>query len=361
MKNNKKEEEKPKNHLALYRKYRPSRFEDMLGQESVLQTLQNAIKQNKIYHAYIFSGDRGTGKTTAARIFAKEIGCSPDDIFELDAASNNSVENIRLLIDSTQASTFGSRYKVYILDEAHMLSKSAFNALLKTLEEPPEHVIFILATTDRHKLPATIISRCQDIRFSSPSIATLVKHIENISKEEGYHVAKEAEEEIARAGKGSFRDTLGVLEKILNSANKSDISKEDVDNILGIIDENKIFKLLESVCKKDTESVLRSINELSLETDDMIEKAYISLIKMFELALYFRLVREKEAQKFLYDKIGEDLVENLNGLANLYPKIISSTNLYKLLDIEKDIIGSMSLKGSILNLGLLRIIEEDIT
>jgi DNA polymerase-3 subunit gamma/tau len=355
---NTKEENKP-NHLALYRKYRPDNFKDVIGQELALETLQNSIKQDKIYHAYIFSGDRGTGKTTVARIFAKEIGSTKDDIYELDAASNNSVDDIRLLTEAAQSSTFGSRYKVYILDEAHMLSKSAFNALLKTLEEPPAHVIFILATTDKHKLPNTIVSRCQEINFASPEIKTLEKLIEKVSKKEERILDKESINLIARQGKGSFRDTLGILEKVFSTIKENNINKEQVENIFGIVNEKEIFTILESVCEKDINKLLTHFENLNLETSQSIEAAYVETVKMMEHALFLRLIKEEEIKKIFDKKIGEDMIKKLRELSIKYGSIVSSSNLYKLLQIEKDLnTNNVEIKKTILIAGLIRIIEE---
>ena len=357
MKNTK--EENKLNHLALYRKYRPDNFKDVIGQELALETLQNSIKQNKIYHAYIFSGDRGTGKTTVARIFAKEIGSTKDDIYELDAASNNSVDDIRLLTEAAQSSTFGSRYKVYILDEAHMLSKSAFNALLKTLEEPPAHVIFILATTDKHKLPNTIVSRCQEINFASPEIKTLEKLIEKVSKKEDRTLDKESINLIARQGKGSFRDTLGILEKVFSTIKENNINKEQVENIFGIVNEKEIFTILESVCEKDINKLLTHFENLNLETSQSIEAAYVETVKMMEHALFLRLIKEEEIKKIFDKKIGEDMIKKLRELSLKFGNIVSSSNLYKLLQIEKDLnTNNVEIKKTILIAGLIRIIEE---
>ena len=357
MKNTK--EENKLNHLALYRKYRPDNFKDVIGQELALETLQNSIKQNKIYHAYIFSGDRGTGKTTVARIFAKEIGSTKDDIYELDAASNNSVDDIRLLTEAAQSSTFGSRYKVYILDEAHMLSKSAFNALLKTLEEPPAHVIFILATTDKHKLPNTIVSRCQEINFASPEIKTLEKLIEKVSKKEDRTLDKESINLIARQGKGSFRDTLGILEKVFSTIKENNINKEQVENIFGIVNEKEIFTILESVCEKDINKLLTHFENLNLETSQSIEAAYVETVKMMEHALFLRLIKEEDIKKIFDKKIGEDMIKKLRDLSLKFGNIVSSSNLYKLLQLEKDLnTNNVEIKKTILVTGLIRIIEE---
>lgn len=345
-------------HLALYRKYRPQEFKEVLGQDLAIQVLETAIEQDKIYHAYIFAGDRGTGKTTVARIFAKNIGCSQDDIFELDAASNNKVEDIRLIIDATQASTFGSRYKVYILDEAHMLSRSAFNALLKTLEEPPSHVIFILATTDKYKIPDTIISRCQEINFASPDIKSLEKLITSVSKKEGIEVDSVAKKKIAEEGRGSFRDTLSVLEKILNTLNKKEISLEDVKEIFGTVEDDEIFNVLEAITEKNVYKLLTSLNNLKLETSQIVDRVYVEIVKMFELALFMRYLTLEEAKEIFMGQEGEKLIRKTKALAEKHPKVISSGNLYSLLEIEKELNQNSNLKKSILKTGLIRILEN---
>lgn len=345
-------------HLALYRKYRPQEFKEVLGQDLAIQVLETAINQDKIYHAYIFAGDRGTGKTTVARIFAKNIGCSQDDIFELDAASNNKVEDIRLIIDATQASTFGSRYKVYILDEAHMLSKSAFNALLKTLEEPPSHVIFILATTDKHKIPDTIISRCQEIDFASPDIKNLEKLITSVSKKEGIEIASDAKKKIAEEGRGSFRDTLSVLEKILNTLNKKEISIEDVKEMFGTVGDDEVFNILEAIAEKNVHRLLTSLNNLKLETSQIVDRVYVEIVKMFETALFMRYLDIEEAKEIFGAQVGEKLLKKTKTLAEKHPKVVSSSNLYSLLEIEKELNQNSNLKKSILKTGLVRILES---
>ena len=324
-------DEKIERHLALYRKYRPESFKDVLGQENALKTLENSIKQNKIYHAYIFSGDRGTGKTTVARIFAKEIGSTKDDIFELDAASNNSVDDIRLLTEAAQASTFGSRYKVYILDEAHMLSKPAFNALLKTLEEPPAHVVFILATTDKHKLPSTIISRCQEINFISPGIKILEEIISKVSKQEEKSLDKESINLIAKQGKGSFRDTLGILEKVFNTIGKDEIQIKDVQRVLGLTASEEVFEILESLCNSNKKGLIEKIEEMNLDTSESVMNIYVQLVKMFEYGLLIRFLKDDEAKKIFNGKIGEDLIAKLRAMSVVNIKILSAANLYKLL------------------------------
>jgi DNA polymerase-3 subunit gamma/tau len=188
-------------HIALYRKYRPETFDDVLGQDAIVASLKHAIAQEKVSHAYLFAGSRGTGKTSIARIFARALGTSANDIYEIDAASHNGVDEIRELRDGVATLPFDSKYKVYILDEVHMLSKPAFNALLKTLEEPPKHVVFILATTELHKVPETVRSRCQIFEFKKPHAALLASFVQAIAKKEGGAVDDGAAELIVKREK----------------------------------------------------------------------------------------------------------------------------------------------------------------
>ncbi len=358
MKNTKDIKEKEENHLALYRKYRPQRFEDVLGQEIALKTLENAIKQNKLYHAYLFSGDRGTGKTTVARIFANNIGCSNDDIFELDAASNNSVEDIRLLTEAAQSSTFGSKYKIYILDEVHMLSKPAFNALLKTLEEPPAHVIFILATTDKHKIPNTIISRCQEILFLSPKNEDLISLIDKVSEKENRKLDKRAKEVISEKSKGSFRDMLGILEKVFTTIDSKEISQEDINSIFGIVDEEKILNIIKAICENNIEDIILNIKSINLNTINAIDNTYYSLVKTFEKILLLRFIKLEEASKIFEEEIGDVKLNEMKDMSDKYSNIISSSNLYKLLQMEKDLsINTIDIKKSIFTIGIINIAE----
>src|SRR3989344_2044513 len=200
---------------VFYRKYRPQKFKDVIGQDHVVKVLEGAIKLGNISHAYLFSGSRGKGKTSMARIFSREVGTSPDDLVEMDAASNRGIDDVRGIRESVSTLPFRSKYKVYIIDEVHMLTKDAWNAFLKTLEEPPVHVIFILATTELEKVPETVISRCQSFQFRQPNQATLKDFAQAIAKKEGVSLEKEAAELISLLGDGSFRDTHGILEKVL--------------------------------------------------------------------------------------------------------------------------------------------------
>ena len=233
---------------ALYRTYRPQTFDEVAGQQHIVKTLKNALATGKIAHAYLFAGPRGTGKTTMAKLFAKALNCeegighqcnecknckaiidgSHPDVLELDAASNNGVDEIRELIDKVKYGTILGRYKVYIIDEVHMLSTGAFNALLKTLEEPPEHVIFILATTEPHKILPTILSRCQRYDFEKVSDADIRERLKIVLKEEGASFTDDAVNLIVKLADGGMRDALSILEKVLaysgNSLNEQDIN-----------------------------------------------------------------------------------------------------------------------------------------
>ena len=202
--------------IAIYRKYRPDNFDEVLGQDHIIEILKNAVKAGRVSHAYLFSGPRGTGKTSAARILAKEIGCSEFDLLEIDAASSRGIDEIRSLRDAVRFVPLKGKVKVYIIDEVHMLTKEAFNALLKTLEEPPEHAVFILATTESEKIPETIISRCQNFSFRKIQEALLRNSVISIAKSEGFELDAEAAGLVALFADGSFRDALGILDQALS-------------------------------------------------------------------------------------------------------------------------------------------------
>jgi len=251
------------NEIALYRKYRPAKFKDVVGQEPVIRALEGALAGSQITHAYLFAGPRGTGKTSVARIFAGELGCAGNDLYEIDGASNNGVGEIRELREAVGSLPFSSSYKVYIIDEVHMLSHAAFNALLKTLEEPPRHVIFILATTELHKVPETVISRCQTFRFHQPEVPALQKHLKEIAKKEGYNIDEKSSHLIALLGEGSFRDALGILQKVMVSSADKKLTIEEVEKITGAPKRELIKKFLLSLLEADSSQALVTVAELT--------------------------------------------------------------------------------------------------
>ena len=270
-------------HQSLYRKWRPQTFEDIIGQKHITQTLINAISLNRISHAYIFSGPRGVGKTTTARILAKSLNCENGptphpcnkcercnritdgysmDVMEIDGASNNGVDSIRELRNKVNFAPAEGRYKIYIIDEVHMLSQGAFNALLKTLEEPPPHVIFIFATTAPHKIPSTILSRCQWFNFRRISLADIVAKLKMIVKDEKLNIDDKTLNIIARSSTGSMRDAESALDQIIAYCGK-DITSQSVREVLGIIEEEVFFEFLEAIIKNDTLKGIEIINRTS--------------------------------------------------------------------------------------------------
>ncbi len=262
--------------IALYRKYRPSKFKEVLGQDHIIDVLKGAIDLGNIAHAYLFSGSRGTGKTSIARILAEEIGCKTEDLYEIDAASNRGIDDIRELKESVKTLPFNSPYKVYIIDEVHMLTKEAFNALLKTLEEPPKYVVFILATTELEKLPETVVSRCQSFVFKKPSQEILKKVALSISKKEGYEIDPASADLIALLGDGSFRDTQGILQKVISASSDKKISREEVEKITGAPSQVLVDDFISAIAYKDLEKGLTSVNKACEQNIDM--KVYLKLV-----------------------------------------------------------------------------------
>lgn len=301
---------------SLYRKYRPMRFEDVCGQQFIVKTLSNAIKNNKIGHAYLFCGTRGTGKTTIAKIFAKLVNClNPldnvpcgeceiclnentdeiPDIIEIDAASNNGVDEIRELKNKIKLMPVMCKYKVYIIDEVHMLSTGAFNALLKTLEEPPEHVIFILATTEPQKLPITIISRCQRFDFKKINVLDISKRLKYISQKEGIDIDDEAIEEIAKLSEGAMRDAIGLLDQISSFAD-SKITVEDIYTIRGSVSNRVLIELIEKYIDNDASSILSIVDDIYLSGKDFYRLSEDILV------FYRNMLISKVAPSYFEDK-----------------------------------------------------------
>ncbi len=273
---------------ALYREYRPRSLSEVMGQPHITQTLENALKQGSISHAYLFSGPRGIGKTSVARIFARAINDIPYtddsthlDIIEIDAASNRRIDEIRDLRDKIGITPTSSKYKVYIIDEVHMLTKEAFNALLKTLEEPPEHVVFILATTQAHRLPDTILSRTQRHTFKPVSVKDLVKHLSLISKKEKIRIDSSALELLAAHAGGSYRDGLSLLDQLATSHSKS-IELEDVRESLGLAPEQRVSELLAAVREGDSKHLLELLEGVFSEgvSAPMLAKQIIAHLQL---------------------------------------------------------------------------------
>jgi len=273
---------------SLYRIHRPTKFSEIVGQEHITKTLANQIKSGQIGHAYLFCGTRGTGKTSVAKIFAREVNegkASDLDIFELDAASNNRVEDVRDIIEKVKYPPVAAKYKVYIVDEVHMFSTSAFNAFLKTLEEPPSHVIFILATTEPHKLPATVLSRCLRFDFRAASEREIQTLLTSVFKKENVQAEQEAIDILATAGQGSFRDALSFAETVASFTNNN-ITSDVVTKVLGAVDKKVLKTLLDAIQKTDIKTITettknifgvgRNINAVIKDMLEIIKQSYIA-------------------------------------------------------------------------------------
>ncbi len=256
-------------HTSLYRKYRPETFKDVVGQDHVISVLEQSIKDQSIGHAYLFHGSRGTGKTSIARIFARAIGTTQNDLYEIDAASNTGVDDIRVLTESVNTLPLESTYKVYILDEVHMLSKAAFNAFLKTLEEPPRHVIFILATTEIEKIPETILSRCEVYTFKKPSLKTLSEVVVRVSKNEGMKIEESAADLIALLGDGSFRDTLSTLQKVISASSSDQITRAQVEEITNAPKSVLVHEFTQGLLVKDSTKAITALHTALKDSIDM--------------------------------------------------------------------------------------------
>lgn len=338
-------------HQVLALKYRPSSFDKLIGQESITQTLSLALNQDRLSHAYLFSGLRGSGKTSTARIFAKALVCDQGptstpcevcehclsanenrhiDIIEMDAASNRGIDDIRELIESTKYKPTSARFKIFIIDEVHMLTTQAFNALLKTLEEPPSYVKFILATTDPLKLPATILSRAQHFRFKQIKQSDVVNHLCHILNLENIEYEKEALEMLSRAGNGSLRDTLTLMDQAIIFS-KGYITPENVATMLGLLDPNQLESIFTTLLNGNKNEMLHLIKELeSYECEIVIDEliaylknAFFAQDRRFSTLLYERFFKIlSEAKSLLYINANNGFVLSL-----IFFKMIEATNI----------------------------------
>lgn len=334
-------------YTALYRKFRPLNFEEMVGQEHITRTLKNQIIANRVGHAYLFNGGRGTGKTSAAKILARAINCldpkdgepcneceickgalsgSLTDIVEMDAASNNSVEDIRSIREEVNFLPTKAKYRVYIIDEVHMLSTGAFNALLKTLEEPPEHVKFILATTEPQKLPATILSRCQRFDFKKISNEDIIKRLEIVCKESNIQISKGALNIIAVLSEGAMRDALSILERCIQDGD-NDIDENKIKDLVGIPKITFVHNTLEAIIEYDVEEALKNINDVINDGKDIVNflweiVKYVKDVLVYKTSKKMDLYSQEEIEqiKLLADKVSKqrliDIIYNLSELEN---------------------------------------------
>lgn len=335
-------------HKALYREYRPLVFDDVIGQEHIIRTLKNQIKNNNLSHAYLFCGTRGTGKTTTAKILSRAVNCTSKDkevpcnecemctgildgsnldVIEIDAASNNSVDDIRELRDTVKYTPNSSKYKVYIIDEVHMLSQGAFNALLKTLEEPPSYVIFILATTEPNKIPATILSRCQRFDFKRVSIETLMDRMRSICEKEKLEIDEDALRIIARNGQGSVRDALSILDKCIAFSSEK-LTAENVLDLLGSADPSQLFDFAKAILDSDIQKSMKLIDDYYMWGKDL--KILVQDTTLFFRSLMMVKIFNK-ADEFI--DLTEEYVEKMINLS----KEVEMSEIIRILGILSEL------------------------
>lgn len=355
---------------ALYRTYRPTTFDEVVGQKHIIQVLKNAVADERISHAYVFSGLRGIGKTTIARIFAKAVNCQNSnngepcnecsnckaiikdettDVVELDAASNNGVEQMREILETVNFLPSSLSKKVYIIDEAHMLSTAAFNALLKTLEEPPAHVIFILATTEPYKIPSTILSRCQRLDFKQLTIDEIIEMLASVVLKENIKITDEALIAIAEASEGGMRDALSILDQA-RVYNFSEITLEDINNITGRVAHNNLIELIKAINYKDLEDSLEKVNAL-IESGKEVNRILTNLIQLCRDLLLYKNLKESGTSPYIYQR--ESFIE--------LAQEVSEAKLFYYVDMFVDIQNKIRFTNSpkiYLEVGIIKIVNN---
>lgn len=357
---------------ALYRKYRPTKFSEVIGQSHITETLSNQIKNNQISHAYLFCGTRGTGKTSVAKIFARAVNCEKDNtgnpcntcetcanlsnasnfnVQEIDAASNNGVEYVRELRENVKYTPVGCKYKVYIIDEVHMLSESAFNALLKTLEEPPAHAIFILATTEPHKIPETIHSRCMRCDFKLVEITALEKLLEKIFLDSKITFEKEALSLLARLGEGSVRDALSIADMCVAFSNKN-VTYQSVIDCSGATDKTTLHNLATAVIEKDAKGILTISNNIA-SLGKNIAKLNKDLIEYLRDIILITTCHDYH-DLLIYPK---DILENMEQLSKRIQASNLIASLQKLSQLEQEFRFTTN-QRALFEITLLSLLEE---
>jgi DNA polymerase-3 subunit gamma/tau len=322
-------------HTTLYRAHRPFIFDDIRGQDHIVNVLRAQVDNNKIAHAYLFAGTRGTGKTSIARIFARAVGTTEKDLYEMDAASNRGVDDVRELRDGVHTVPFDSRYKVYIIDEAHMLTKEAWNALLKTLEEPPAHVVFIFATTEIEKVPDTIISRCEVHQFKTPSQAVIADVVTTVAHKEGWKLEKSAADLVGMLAEGSFRDALGVLQKVLSVSKDKVVNIAEVEEVTGAPRGIIIAEILEALAARDSATALKGVEDVARTGGDARTLIRL-LLKHVRAIIMVRVAKQVSQELHLSEEFSEGDWKRIETLAADIKGGITSGTLKVLLDADAE-------------------------